>query len=586
MRTHMIKTSRKKAGELRDERSAARTEVSNDTEPVWWKEAVFYQIYPRSFQDSDRDGVGDLRGIVSRLDYVRDLGVDAIWLNPVFASPNADNGYDISDYRAILPEFGTMEDFDRLVREAHARSLRVVLDLVVNHTSDEHPWFLSARSSRLSPCYDFYLWWASERGTPPLRRSHFDPAGTAWRYNPSTDSYYLHYFSARQPDLNWNNPRVRSEIYDMMRFWLDKGIDGFRMDSISYIAKDPSFPEIDRAACPDLFSCYARGPRLHEYLHEMNREVLAPYRCFSVGEGSAVTSGEVARFVEPGRQELDMLYHFGAAEVRNGTTPDGEGTDIPYSLIALKRMFTRWDAAVGEGWPAIYLGNHDQPRMVSRFGSDEPGLRELSAKMLATFLLTMRGTPFWYMGDELGMANIRFRRIDDYDDIDTRNGYIRLQHEGGDTELFLREQAEVGRDNARTPFQWNPTTYAGFSKVRPWLRVNPDYLRVNAAAQEHDAHSVLAYFRTAITFRRQHRNLIYGSYRLLDADNKRVYAYLREGGGERYLVALNFSRRNALTLPGPELGGARIALHNYPDVAAPAGRVVELRPFEAVVFEL
>lgn len=559
---------------------------TNGAQTAWWKEAVFYQIYPRSFRDGNGDGIGDLPGVLSRLDYVRDLGVDAIWLNPVFASPNADNGYDISDYRAIMSEFGTMADFDRLLREAHARSLRVVLDLVINHTSDRHPWFLAARSSRLNPFYDYYLWWAAERGTPPMRLSHFDPDGTAWRYNQPTDSYYLHYFSDHQPDLNWNNPRMRADIYDMMRFWLDKGIDGFRMDSIPYIAKDPDFPEIDRTACPDIFSCYARGPRLHEYLHEMNRRVLAPYGCFSVGEGSAVTSGEVARFVEPARQELDMLYHFEAAEVRNRTSPDGEGTGIPYSLVALKRMFTRWDAAVGSGWPAIYLGNHDQPRMVSRFGSDVPGLRELSAKMLATFLLTMRGTPFWYMGDELGMVNARFLRIGEYDDIDTRNRWEHIRREGGDTEAFLREQAEVGRDNARTPFQWDSSPFAGFSQVRPWLRVNPDYKQVNALEQERDNDSVLAYFRRAVAFRKQHRELVYARYRLLDADNKRVYAYLREGGGERFLVTLNFSAHNALTAPGPELATARIALHNYPDPAVPIGRVIELRPFEALVFQL
>lgn len=399
------------------------TSGQEDIQKTWWKEAIIYQIYPRSFQDSDGDGIGDLNGITSRLDYIQSLGVDIIWLNPIFLSPNDDNGYDISDYREIMREFGTMEDFDRLLKEIHKREMRLVLDLVVNHTSDEHPWFEEARKSRHNPYYNYYHWWPAEKGEPPLRLSYFDEEGNAWTYNKSTDSYYLHYFSRKQPDLNWENPEVRQEIFDMMRFWFDKGIDGFRMDSISLIAKDPSFPLIDSKKYPDIFSFYAKEPRLHLYLHEMNRQVLSKYDCMSVGEGSAVMVDDVAKFVDPAREELNMLYHFDAARIRNTTLPDNPESGIDYSLIALKKMFTEWDKAVDKGWPSIYLGNHDQPRMVSRFGSDKDEFRALSAKMLITFLLTMRGTPYWFAGDEIGMRNIRFDRIEDYNDIDTINRY-------------------------------------------------------------------------------------------------------------------------------------------------------------------
>ena len=405
------------------------TSGQEDIQKTWWKEAIIYQIYPRSFQDSDGDGIGDLNGITSRLDYIQSLGVDIIWLNPIFLSPNDDNGYDISDYREIMREFGTMEDFDRLLKEIHKREMRLVLDLVVNHTSDEHPWFEEARKSRHNPYYNYYHWWPAEKGEPPLRLSYFDEEGNAWMYNKSTDSYYLHYFSRKQPDLNWENPEVRQEIFDMMRFWFDKGIDGFRMDSISLIAKDPSFPLIDSKKYPDIFSFYAKEPRLHLYLHEMNRQVLSKYDCMSVGEGSAVMVDDVAKFVDPAREELNMLYHFDAARIRNTTLPDNPESGIDYSLIALKKMFTEWDKAVDKGWPSIYLGNHDQPRMVSRFGSDKDEFRALSAKMLITFLLTMRGTPYWFAGDEIGMRNIRFDRIEDYNDIDTINRYKKAKAE-------------------------------------------------------------------------------------------------------------------------------------------------------------
>lgn len=558
-----------------------------DTQRSWWKEAVVYQIYPRSFQDSNGDGIGDLQGIISRLDYIQRLGIDVIWLNPIYASPNDDNGYDISNYREIMADFGTMADFDRLLQEVHRRGLKLVLDLVVNHTSDEHPWFIEASKSRQSPYYDYYHWWAAEKGRPPLRLSYFDEKGKAWKYNPRTKSYYLHYFSRRQPDLNWENPVVRTAIYEMMRFWFDKGIDGFRMDSITLISKDPAFPKIDRKKFPDVFSAYAHGPHLHDYLQEMNREVLSHYPVMTVGEGSALAAEDVAKFVDPSRQELDMIYGFGPSEVRNGTRPDAEDAGIGYSLIALKKMFTQWDQAVGKGWPTLYLGNHDQPRMVSRFGSDQPEYRELSAKMLATFLLTMRGTPYWFAGDELGMTNVRFEHIEEYNDIATRNHYKQLEETGGDTVAYLEDQKETGRDNARTPFQWEDAPYAGFTTGKPWLKVNPDYPQVNAVAEERDPHSVLHYFRQAVALRKQHPGLIYGKYTLAEAGHVQVYAYWRELAEERFLIALNFTPHAATFALPVEVQKSPVILGNYETrTSSPGDKEFTLRPFEALVWKV
>ena len=534
---------------------------------IWWKEAVVYQIYPRSFKDSNGDGIGDLCGIISCLDYIKSLGVDVIWLNPIYASPNDDNGYDISDYRAIMKEFGTMEDFDLLLREVHARNLKLILDLVVNHTSDEHPWFQEARKSRKNPYYTYYHWWPVEQETPPLRPSYFEES--AWTYDPHTRAWYLHYFSRKQPDLNWENREVREAVYDMMRFWFDKGIDGFRMDSIPLIAKDPAFPPIDRKKYPDLFSSYAHGPHLHEYLHEMNREVLSKYDIMTVGEGSAVTYKEVEKFVGPERQELDMLYGFGPSEVRNYTTADCPDSGIGYSLIALKKMFSGWDKAVGKGWPAIYLGNHDQPRMLSRFGDDRPQFRVYAAKMLATFLLTMRGNP-------------KFDRIGDYRDIATLNQYKQIEKRKGDTQWFLQMQQQTSRDNARTPFQWDNSGQAGFTTGMPWIGVNPDYRKINVAAQEKDPWSVLNYFRQLIALRKSSPDLVYAGYTLLDAKNPRTYTYLRKGEKYHYLVVLNFSSKQAEAYPGIDMQGAEILMCNYGD-SPQLDKVLSLRPYEAVV---
>lgn len=566
---------------------------SEEYDRKWWKEAIVYQIYPRSFQDSNGDGIGDIPGIISRLDYVKSLGIDVIWLNPIFASPNDDNGYDICDYYRIMDEMGTMGDFDRLLDEIHARNMKLILDLVVNHTSDEHAWFQEGRKSRENPYYSFYHWWPAEKGTPPFRASIFDAEGDAWEYNPPTDSYYLHYFSFKQPDLNWENPQVRDEIYKMMRFWLDKGIDGFRLDAITLIGKDMSYPEIKPVKSnhdvfsDDIFQYYLESKETHRYLQEMNREVLSRYDIMTVGEASGVKSENAWEYVDPERHELNMIYHFGHSDVHEETEPTDEALGINYNLVEFKKTFTEWDEAVGNGWPAVYLGNHDQSRMVSRFGNDAPEFRELSSKMLATFLMTVRGTPYWYAGDEIGMTNIRFDDIEDYKDISTRNEYERIKKGGGDTRRFLEMQKETSRDNGRTPFQWDATSRAGFTEGVPWLKVNPDHTEINVEKEDRERDSILNYFRRLVALRKENPVWIYGTCKLIDRQNVQIYAYLRELGEVKHLVLLNFSSQTAdVDCPFPLSVENRI-LGNYTDFDKKSrdGKF-SLRPFEALIFVL
>lgn len=564
-----------------------RRNGKEDLERRWWKEAVVYQIYPRSFQDSNGDGVGDIEGIIQRLDYVKSLGVDVIWLNPIFESPNDDMGYDISDYRRIMPEFGTMDDFDRLLAAVHARGMKLVLDLVVNHTSDEHPWFVEARKSRQNKYYDYYHWWPAEKGEPPYRASYFDVDGYAWKYNEPTDSYYLHYFSCKQPDLNWDNAQVRKEVNDIIKFWFDKGIDGFRMDSIPFIGKDPAHPEVDLKKYPNIFDYYAASPAMHEYLNEMNREVLSRYDVLTVGEGSAVKVEDAWKFVDPSRHELQMLYHFGPSDVRNWSKPDSPDSGLDYSLVELKKMFDDWDKKLHGGWPVVYLGNHDQPRMVSRFGNDGPDYRVLSAKMLATFLMTMRGTVYWYAGDEIGMANIRFDNIDEYRDIATINEYKHLLKEGGDVETFLENEKETSRDNSRTPFQWDDGRNGGFSTETPWIGMAADFLDVNVELQERFPDSVLNYFRNMVSLRKTNPALVYGDFTLVNPDDERVFAYTRTLGDEQWLIILNFTKKKTRFSPGTDIAQARLIARNYEDKPLKIkGDEIELHPYEALVFRV
>lgn len=549
----------------------------------WWKEAVVYQIYPRSFQDSNGDGVGDLKGIASRLDYVKSLGIDVIWLNPIYASPNDDNGYDISDYRAIMKEFGTMQDFDQLLAGMHSRGLKLVMDLVVNHSSDEHEWFRQSRLSRVNPYRDYYHWWPAEKGQPARRWSYFDVNGDAWALDPRTNSYYLHYFSRKQPDLNWENPKVREEIFAMMRYWLDKGVDGFRMDVIPFISKDTSFPPILPEYNGDWARFYAHGPHVHEYLQAMNKEVLSKYDVMSVAEGAGLTSQDGLDYVDAGRHELNMLYHFEGVGL--GYLPNSHKILDPkgYSLIEFKKVYSKWDAVFADrGWGTIYLGNHDQPRMTTRWGNDAPQWRELSSKMLTTFLLSMRATPYYYAGDELGMTNIKFDKIEDYRDIESINWYKLEKNSGGDLRRFMESQKIAARDNGRTPFQWDTTPHAGFTTGTPWLKTNPNYLQVNTAAEEADPHSCLHYFRKMVALRKGNPVLIYGRYALVDSDNPDVYAYTRELDGTKFLVLLNFRDKAAPVRTGVDLGKATILLDNYGDPPKDG----QLRPYEAAIYRL
>ncbi|MEO7291932.1 MAG: alpha-glucosidase, partial [Ginsengibacter sp.] len=540
-----------------------KTSAQNNENRKWWKEAVVYQIYPRSFKDTDGDGVGDIKGIIEKLDYIKSLGIDVIWLNPIFGSPNDDNGYDISDYQGIMKEFGTMKDFDALLKGMHKRKIKLVMDLVVNHSSDEHKWFQESRKSRTNPYRNYYHWWNAERGKPAHRFSFFDVDGSAWKYDSLTNAYYLHYFSRKQPDLNWENPKLRKEIYDMMNFWFKKGVDGFRMDVISAISKDTTFPELPAKYNGDFVAYYADGPNLHKYLKEMNKESLSKYDVMSVAEGLGVITETAHNFVDPERKELNMLYHFEGMGL--GYLPGQfKHMDLNgYSLLEFKKIYSKWDSVfANKGWGTVYLGNHDQPRMLTRWGNDAPKYREASSKMLTTFLLTMRATPYYYFGDELGMSNIKFDKIEDYRDIETLNYYKKLQNENGDLDYFLEGQKISARDNGRTPFQWNETKNAGFSTAAPWLKVNPNYKKINVAAQEKDPDSVLNYFRKMVNLRKALPELVYGKYQMLDKDNEKVYAYTRTLDRKKVLVLLNFSLSHLKFEIPQKRGSPKVLMNN------------------------
>jgi oligo-1,6-glucosidase len=555
--------------------------MSNNSENAWWKEAVIYQIYPRSFKDSNGDGIGDLQGVISKLDYIKSLGVDAVWLNPIFSSPNDDNGYDISDYRNIMTDFGAMSDFDELLKQMHQKDLKLILDLVPNHSSDEHFWFQESKKSRDNPYRDYYHWWPAEKGKPNERFSFFDVNRDAWMYDEKTNAYFLHYFSRKQPDLNWENPKLRQEMYDVLSFWFDKGVDGFRMDVVPFISKDVSFPSIPARYNGSFGDYYAQGPFLHDYLKEMNTEVLSKYNSVSIAEGVGVNTEDVHLFVDPERKELDMLYHFDGMGI--GFTPDGFKEPHPdgYSLLEFKQVYTKWDKAFENGWGTIYLGNHDQPRMVTRWGNDAPEFRELSSKMLHTFLLTMRATPFIYHGDEIGMANIKFENIEDYRDIESINMHQYITINGGDLQRFMSAQKITARDNGRTPFQWDESDNAGFTHGKPWLKVNPNYKEVNVKNQENNRDSILSYFKTLIELRKKYKTLIYGNYQLLDATNKSVYAYSRKDENGLFLVLLNFTSVDARFDIDFDLNDAELIMSNYFD----ANLKEVLEPYQACIYK-
>ncbi|PQB03924.1 glycoside hydrolase family 13 protein [Aureitalea marina] len=506
---------------------------------TWWKEGIVYQIYPRSFNDSNDDGIGDLQGIIQKLDYIASLGVTIIWLCPVYPSPNDDNGYDISDYRGIMPEFGTMEKFDQLLEGIHKRGMRLVMDLVANHSSDEHHWFKEAQSSKDNPYRDYYFWKPGKMNGPPNDWPSFF-GGNAWEYDELSDEYYLHLFTRKQPDLNWENPQVRKEIQEVIRYWFEKGVDGFRMDVISVISKDLDFPD---AKTDDFGSIinnnYANGSRIHEFLQEMNREVLSKYDIMTVGEGPGISLDNALDYVGADREELNMVFHFDHMFMDCG--PGGKYDPVPVDFQRFKEIFSDWDSLLSDGgWGSIFLGNHDFSRLVSKFGNDSAYWQE-SAKLFAALLLSLRGTVYIYQGDEIGMTNVAFSSIDEYNDVETLGNWKEAEERGEDMDQFMHLVHLQSRDNARTPMQWSDKSNAGFTQGKPWLGVNPNYVDINVDLQETDPGSVLHFYRRMIAFRKENPVLVYGNYQQLDRGHSTIYAYRRWDDLSDFLVVHNCS---------------------------------------------
>jgi oligo-1,6-glucosidase len=553
----------------------------NGYQSKWWKEAVVYQVYPRSFKDSNGDGIGDLKGVTSRLDYLKALGVNVIWLSPHYDSPNADNGYDIRDYRKVMTEFGTMADFDELLKGTKQRGMRLVLDLVVNHSSDEHRWFVESRKAKDNPYRDYYIWRSTRDGHEPNNWTSFF-SGSAWKLDPATNEYYLHLFAEKQPDLNWDNPKVRHEVYDLMKFWLDKGVDGFRMDVIPFISKPEGLVDIppEYKTRPQYF--YTQGPHLHEYLQEMNQEVLSKYDMTTIGEAFGVTLEQTPTLVDERRHELNMIFNFDAVRLPH---PGGEW--IGWKLPDLKAIYAQQNEKLDvRSWNTVFLSNHDNPRVVSTFGSDQPAFRVASAKLLATMLLTLKGTPFIYQGDELGMTNYPFKSIEQFDDIEVKNAWKANVVTGkGNGDAFIANLRKTSRDHSRTPMQWDRAANAGFTTgPKPWLAVNPNYAEINAAQEIKDPDSIYNYFRRMLEFRGKTRAFAYGTYEDLDPKNAQVFAYKRTLGSEKYLVVLNFSN-NALSysLPGGVKAG-QLQISNLGKVEENTNSL-KLRAWEARIYQ-
>lgn len=554
----------------------------------WWKESVVYQIYPRSYNDSNGDGIGDLNGITEKLDYLKTLGIDVIWLSPVYQSPLDDNGYDISDYQAILEDFGTMKDFDHMLDEAHKRGIKIVMDLVVNHTSDEHRWFVESRKSLDNPYRDYYIWREGKDGKEPNNWGA-EFSGSAWKYDEQTDMYFLHLFSPKQPDLNWDNPKVREEVFNMMDWWCQKGIDGFRMDVISLISKAEGLPDgplKENSQYGAYFPGAANGPHVHEYLQEMREKVLDKYDTLTVGECYGVTLEEAKKYASSDGKELNMVFHF-----EHAALDGGEGfkwNEKKIDLRDLKRVLSRWQVELnGIAWNSLYFCNHDQPRIISRIGNDSPQYREISAKMIATCLHMMQGTPYVYQGEEIGMINVPFQTIDDFRDIESINAY----HEFVDTgiikeEDMMRYLRYKSRDNARTPMQWDDSKNAGFSEAEPWIMVNPNYKEINVKEQLGRENSVFYYYQKLIHLRKEQLIIVYGDYELLLPDSKELYVYTRSLENEKLLVVCNFSQEEQkFEVPEEFLKeDAEILISNYDKGSVGAEEM--LRPYETFVVKV
>lgn len=553
----------------------------------WWKNAVVYQIYPRSFKDSNGDGIGDLEGIYEKLDYLAELGIDVIWMSPVYKSPNDDNGYDISDYQDIMDDFGTMDDFDRVLKKAHSLNIKIMMDLVVNHTSDEHKWFIESKKSKDNPYHDYYMWADPDKNGNPPNRWESCFSGSAWEYVESVGQFYLHSFSRKQPDLNWDNPKVREEVFKMMTWWCDKGIDGFRMDVISMISKYPGLPDGPENGNGYTGNTSCDGPNIHKYLREMNEKVLSKYRLITVGECPGVNAEQAKKYANIDGSELDMIFQFehvsgSALKPCHHGKWDGEAMTMP----ELRANFTKWQKDLeGCAWNSLFLSNHDQPRCVSRFGNDSEQYRELSAKMLATMTHFQKGTPYVYQGEELGMTNAYMENIADYRDIESLNAYKELTtKENIPAETVMGYIKAVGRDNARTPMQWDASENGGFTSGTPWLQVNKNYKTINAAAQVNDPDSVFAYYKKLIALRHTNEVMVNGVYDVLIPDHPQIYAYTRTLGDKQLLVLCNDSDTN-VAIPAElqeKIHAAKnILIQNYKDTDESI-----LRPYEAVVYAL
>lgn len=546
---------------------------------TWWKESVVYQIYPRSFCDSNGDGIGDLKGITEKLYYLKELGINVIWLSPVYQSPNDDNGYDISDYEAIMTEFGTMADFDKMLNKAHSLGIKIVMDLVVNHTSDEHKWFVESRSSKDNPKRDYYIWKDGKGGKEPNNwGSAF--SGSAWQLDETTGQYYLHLFSKKQPDLNWENDKVREEVYSMMTRWFDKGIDGFRMDVISLISKDQSFP--DGPTYGGLYGSFescANGPRVHEFLQEMNKKVLSKYDIMTVGECAGVTLEEAKQYANSEGTELNMVFQFEHVGLDDDENMKWSTKKMP--LVPLKENLSKWQKGLNKvAWNSLYFCNHDQPRIVSRLGSEKDEYRELSAKCIATCLHMMQGTPYVYQGEELGMTNTVFNSVKDFRDLESINAYHELTEKGviGAEELFPKI-CHKSRDNARTPMQWDDSKNAGFTTGTPWIDVNPNYTKINAKEQMARENSVFNYYKKLIALRKEYEIIVYGDYNLLLPEDEDLFVYERSLDGKKLLVACNFSE-NEREFDFDTVKNGKILTNNYEEFSLINKK---LRPFETVV---
>ena len=550
---------------------------------TWWKESVVYQIYPRSFKDSNGDGIGDLGGIIEKLDYLKELGADVLWLSPIYQSPNDDNGYDISSYQEIMSEFGTMEDFDALLEGAHQRGLKIMLDLVVNHSSDEHEWFQMSRRKEANPCQDFYIW---EKEKPNNWESYF--GGSAWEYDEEKEMYYLHLFSKKQPDFNWDNPKLRQKIYEMMTWWMEKGIDGFRMDVINLISKVPEFPEgevIEGTPYTEKAPYVVCGPHMHDYLKEMNEQVLSRYDMMTVGEGLGLDVDQARKITDEDENELNMMFTFEHVNVEGDE--NGKWSDQRFDLVKLKEILAKWqEGLAGAGWNSLYWENHDQPRVVSRFGDDGVFWEE-SAKMLATCLHMMRGTPYIYQGEEIGMTNIRLKSVDEYEDIETKAAYERYtKYLGYSDEKMLSCIHAMSRDNARTPMQWEDSPHGGFTSGTPWFGVNPNYTKINAAAQVKDEASIFHYYKQLIQLRKRFEIIVYGDFQLLLPEDRNLFVYERSYEDQKLLTVCNFAAES-IEFEVPDSyreKEAGILICNYE--MAGYENVMQLRPYEARVYLL